>query len=293
MCDELLTIKDCFEFGRRALRSVEPDSADFECRQLLAAALGITTSDVILSGDRQPTPSEITRFRQFIADRTAGAPLQYLIGEWDFYNLSFKVGQGVLIPRPETELLVDRALQFLNDNAFDSKNHAEVIDLCAGSGCIGITVACNYNNCDVTSVEKSSDAYTYLLQNIELNHSTRVTPILGDICGGPEGLGLQGKMYDLILSNPPYIKTSEIETLSREVQSEPSMALDGGEDGFDFYKLIVDKWLKALKKGGMILVECGEEQGEIIEKMFSIYCGETFKICDFSGTYRIIGAKFA
>ncbi len=213
--------------------------AAFEARQLAAFA----------GGDEE-------RLRQLVRRRIDGEPLQYLLGEWEFYGLPFYVGSGVLIPRPDTETLADLAIEFLQDR------EADCIDLCSGSGCLAVSVEKNCKNTQVTAVEKSDRAYNFLLKNIELNKS-RVKAVKGDITKDVFG------RYDLIISNPPYIKTQDLETLQQEVQHEPRAALDGGEDGLYFYREIASKWVPCLKQGGMLAVEIGIGQQEDVKRLLS------------------------
>ena len=189
-----------------------------------------------------------------IERRLSGEPLQYIIGEWEFYSLPFLVGKGVLIPRPDTETLVDCALEFIGSHPLSC------IDLCSGSGAVAIAVEKN-SRAKVSALEKSEEAFYYLEKNIKLNNS-EVLAIKGDINDAPR------EKYDVILSNPPYIPTGDLAGLQKEVQREPRMALDGGLDGLDFYKIIVKNWLPALNSGGMIAVECGIGQAEDIKGLF-------------------------
>lgn len=213
------------------------ESAAFEARQLFAFAKG---EEELL---------------ELIHRRIDGEPLQYLLGEWEFYGLPFYVGNGVLIPRPDTETLADLAIEFLQDRK------ADCIDLCSGSGCLAVSVEKNCKNAAVTAIEKSDEAYDFLIKNIALNKSC-VKAVKGDITKDIFG------RYDLIISNPPYIKTEDLETLQREVQHEPKAALDGGEDGLLFYREIADKWIPRLKAGGMLAVEIGIGQQDDVKKLF-------------------------
>lgn len=208
--------------------------------------------------------------------RLAGEPLQYILGEWEFYSLPFYTGKGVLIPRPDTETLCDYAIELLGQRP------ADVIDLCAGSGAISVTVAKHCPNARVWAVEKSPEAFDYLKRNIKRNGAS-VTPILGDITA--ESFG----EYDLILSNPPYIKSGEIPHLQKEVGYEPAMALDGGEDGLFFYREILKNWLPRLKKGGALAVEIGFDQAEEVKKLFAdAGLSEVGSKKDLAGVERVI-----
>ncbi len=205
-------------------------------------------------------------------------PLQYILGEWEFYGLPFYVGKGVLIPRPDTETVVETAIKLL-----DGKQNPTVFDLCAGSGCIGITLA-HYTDANVKLFEKSVDALQYIFKNIKLN---RVEPQVYecDVLGEPP----LKDTADLIISNPPYIKSEVIETLEPEVKREPRMALDGGEDGLIFYRHIAKVWKKSLNKGGWLLFEIGFDQAESVTKIMQ---GEGFYdievVKDLGGNERVV-----
>jgi release factor glutamine methyltransferase len=187
----------------------------------------------------------------------SGEPLQYVIGKWDFYESEFYVGRGVLIPRPETEELVEYAINLAKK--YDSPI---IYDLCSGSGCIGISIAKAVPNSKVFCVEKSEDAFKYLSKNAQ--DVFNVTIINDDINND-----IDLPIADIIVSNPPYIKSADIPNLQDEVQCEPKMALDGGNDGFDFYRIINDKWSSKLKNDGTLLLEIGNEQGEEIKKVLT------------------------
>lgn len=193
---------------------------------------------------------------QLAERRIAGEPLQYLLGSWEFYGLPFAVGPGVLIPRADTECLVDAALQFLK-----GRPKARVADLCAGSGCVGAAIQKNAPHCRVTAVEYSSAAFAYLQKNLA-DLAVQVQAVQADITQG--GFG----SYDLIVSNPPYICTNVLPTLQPEVQQEPAVALDGGADGLRFYRAILQHWLPCLCSGGALMVEIGYDQAAAVTDLF-------------------------
>lgn len=188
--------------------------------------------------------------------RCGGEPLQYILGEWEFYGLPFFVGEGVLIPRPDTEVVVERALIFLRE-----KKSPRVLDLCSGSGCIAVSIAHERPDSRVTAVELSEKAFGYLTRNVERN-GVSVRTVLGDALemGAAEG------NFDLIVSNPPYIRPEDMEQLQREVRHEPRMALEAPEGGLHFYKEIARRWKERLNPGGILLFEVGFDQaGEVSE----------------------------
>ena len=197
------------------------------------------------------TREETLKLKEIVLRRLTHEPLQYILGSWEFYGLKFKVGKGVLIPRQDTEFLVDLAIRHLN-----MKPHTAVIDLCAGTGCIGISMASRLPYSHVTLLEKDDVAFSYLTENVNaiLPNARNIKAVKGDVC--QKGYGA----FDLIVSNPPYIKTSVINELSYEVKQEPIMALDGGEDGLFFYREIIKNWKDTLNDGGVLMVEIGYDQ---------------------------------
>lgn len=234
---------------------------------------------LIFSKNSEANAAKEAEFNSKVLERASGRPLQYVLGSWDFYGETFLVGEGVLTPRPETELLVDFALDYLKD-----KNAPVVFDLCAGSGCIGLTVALNMKNAQVYLLEKSDAAFAYLKSNKAKLGCDNATLVSGDLFSGFESFGLPKP--DLMLSNPPYIESAVIPLLQREVQMEPHLALDGGEDGYDFYKALAAVWLPHCK--GAVAVECGEGQAHVIAAMFSGVCARTGIIKDFNSIDRAV-----
>lgn len=191
--------------------------------------------------------------------RIAGEPLQYLLGTWDFLSLRLAVGEGVLIPRQDTELLCETAAALLHDVPAP-----QVLDLCAGSGCVGLGLASLKPDAAVTAVEKSAAAFSYLTENCRRYPQYAVRPLLADICD----VALAGE-YDAVLSNPPYIRAAVLPTLEKEVQKEPQAALCGGEDGLFFYRVLADRFVCCLKSGGFVAVEIGFDQRAAVETLFS------------------------
>ena len=238
------------------------DSPAFAAWQLIQYVTGKSRTELLIRMEEPVSEEEDSRLTQLAVRRAQGEPLQYLLGEWEFMGLPFAVGEGVLIPRPETELLCETALQFLKDR---SKGTERVLDLCAGSGAVGITVAAYFPQAEVTAVEKSADAFCYLTQNAEKNR-VPVEAVRGDVLCPPDGF--EDGTFDAILSNPPYIPAGDLAGLQREVQHEPRMALDGGEDGLKFYRAILSLWTPLLKPGGLLAVECGIGQGKDIADLF-------------------------
>lgn len=233
------------------------DSPLFEANELLIAALKIRRSDLAFCGKEKVSKSGQRRINKLLAKRKKGIPLQYILGDWEFYSLPFKVGKGVLIPRADSELLVDLALEQINHSQGKT-----LFDLCSGSGAIGIAVGKNSPDTSVTLVEKSKKAFKYLTQNIKLNDST-ATAVRADIFKWTPA-----QKADIVLSNPPYVTKSEMKTLQKEVKNEPSLALFGGNDGLKFYKFLTQNADRFLKNGGKLMVEIGAEQGDEVQNLF-------------------------
>ncbi len=221
---------------------------------------------------------------QCAARRAAGEPLQYLLGTWDFLNLTLEVGEGVLIPRPETELLCQVAAECLHELP-----HKNVYDLCAGSGCVGLGIASLCPSVNVTCVELSEKAYAYLERNVARYPAYQVTTIRANILTEYERF--QGPI-DAIVSNPPYIKTADLDTLQCEVQHEPRMALDGDDDGYRFYRVIAERWLPKLSPNGFVAVEVGMGQAQTVAEMFRQHgMDHTMVYSDFAGVERVVMGK--
>ena len=252
------TIFNAYNDTKRELMSSGVEDFGFEARVIIRHITGFDNKKILLNYNNVLTDYQTEMLNKIIARRKERYPLQYILGEWEFYGLKFKVGEGVLIPRPDTEILVDTALQLIKDI-----ETPKVLDLCAGSGAIGIAVSGNRPDSEVYLLEKSQTAIGYLVQNIALNKTTNAKSISGDVFAGD----LSDKKYDLIVSNPPYIKSDDMKTLQTEVKYEPAMALDGGNDGLDFYKAIVGKYSNSLNNGGSICFEVGINQAEDVKKL--------------------------
>lgn len=274
-----MTVKDLLAEGIRILGEGGVENSRNEAHWIFEAAFECGRDYAVFHSSDEADVKKSDRFLEMINLRKNGTPVQYVIGEWDFYGETFRVGEGVLIPRPETEMLVDFALDYLK-----GKQNPVVFDLCAGSGCIGLSVAKNRPDAKVFLLEKSEKAFAYLEANKNKLGCKNACLISGDLFSGFEAFGLP--VPDLILSNPPYIESAEVPLLQKEVLREPSMALDGGEDGYDFYRAIADVWLPFC--GGAIAVECGENQTDTIKKLFSKICAVVRSEKDFNGIGRTV-----
>lgn len=241
------------------LRAGGIEAAAFEAAQLLAA-----------SPDGATLEDRVTR-------RLRGEPLQYLLGEWEFWGVTLAVGEGVLIPRPDTEVLVEEGLA-----ALQGAKAPRVLDLCAGSGCVALALAKERPDAAVTALEWDPAAYAYLEKNIAALGS-EVTPVRADVLAPPPvGMG----PFDLITANPPYLTAEEMAALSPEVRREPPQALLGGEDGLAFYRAIRDRWLPLLAPGGALALEIGWKQAADVCGIFAPYAPRVRK--DYGGNDRVV-----
>ncbi len=257
----------CFELAKKT----DSSNPNFEAEQLVLYAANAQRIDFLLS-KKVLDKDSAKLLEEGLNRRIKGEPLQYIIGEWEFYSLPFFVGEGVLIPRQDTELLVDCALDFL-----ENKSEKKIIDLGSGSGCIAISVEKNAPQNEVFALEKYDEAFSYLIRNVKKNNSD-IKPIKGDVFE-PVGSG-----YDLILSNPPYITKSAMQELQREVTFEPETALYGGEDGLDFYKAILKLWTPLLNVGGAIMFEVGYDQEFAVKSLM-----ENAGLCEITSRKDING----
>ena len=197
--------------------------------------------------DNGPTSDEASSLRVLGERRAAREPLQYLLGEWDFMDFTLKVGRGVLCPRADSEVVCEAAIELLKD-----AEAPVVYDLCAGTGCLGLGIARHLPGAAVTCVEKSADAWPYLTANVA---GTGVQAVQDDVLTYYNRLPSGGA--DLIISNPPYLTAEEMAHLMPETAKEPAMALDGGADGLDFYRLLTAHYRDALRPGGWLVLEIG------------------------------------
>ncbi len=278
-----LTVNGLYRIGIKKLKDCCIDDAEFDARCLIEYSLDMSTSDFFIKRDVEVKKTDYDKYIDLVNRRCSGEPLQYIIGVWEFYSNSFFVGDGVLIPRPETEMLVDEAKKILM-----GKESAVIVDFCSGSGCIAISIAKLFPDSTVYAVEKYDKAYSYLIKNIEHNSVNNVIPVQGDIF---DKNVLDGIAADLIVSNPPYIRTEDIQMLEKEVLKEPFTALDGGHDGYDFYRFLSDYWFKQyLKNGSAIALECAEDQGEYIQNLLDVFARDSYILEDFNGLQRVIVA---
>lgn len=255
------TVEQIYKNALKVLDKGEVENASFDCRVMLEEAFGVDFNTLRLSDEftNKADESKKTKFLQMVNMRLAGKPLQYIVGKWEFFGLEFKVGDGVLIPRQDTETLVEFLI-----NRFKDRKNLKILDLCAGTGCIGIALEKNLPDCEIYAVEISPQAIKYLKENAKINNSN-VKIFEGD-CLDEDFVNSFGQ-FDLIVSNPPYLTAEDMKNLQKEVAFEPENALFGGDDGLDFYRGIVRLWKKKLKDNGMLAFEIGINQEDDVSYM--------------------------
>lgn len=281
----IMNVKVAFNFIKQKLTKAGVDDPAFDTIYLFEHILSLSRSSIITNGEKEVCKKDLEALIACADRRIKGEPIQYIIGYWDFMGNRYKVGRDVLIPRDDTEVLVRACTDLLKD-----KSNAKIVDLCSGSGIIAITLKKMFSASDVFAVEKSDVAYNHLSTNSKDNDAD-VKCIHADLydCVTDFSDGI----FDLVVSNPPYIITSEIDTLQREVQFEPRLALDGGQDGYDFYRGIINTWSKKLKLGGYIAFEIGEGQFEYISLLLQAHGFSDIKgYLDLGGTTRAITAVY-
>ena len=253
-----MTIFEAYNSTKKKLEGAGIEDYVFEAKQIIKHITGLNNMQIMTRYNDKLTEFQENNLVAIIHQREVRYPLQYIFGEWDFYGRAYSVGPGVLVPRADTETVVDTALEFLK-----TKEKAEVLDLCAGSGCIGITLSKEIKGARVLMVEKYNEAFRYTLKNIQRNVATSAKAIMGDIF---EKTGADGR-YDLIVSNPPYIPIDEMKDTSPEVKYEPETALIARESGMEFYKAITENYTDSLNVGGMLLFEVGINQSERVSEI--------------------------
>ena len=254
------TYNNLYLDARRELKKAGVEAAQLEARELLCFAAEKTRSQFFRDMGLYVSDHMERRFRDLLDRRLAGEPVAYIIGEWEFFGLTLDVCRDVLIPRPDTETLAERAIAFVKDLPEGTR----VLDLCAGSGCIGLAIAANCPHVRVILADWSEDALRVCRQN------TRRCGLTGQVSTtranalepAPSALW----DFDLIVCNPPYIRTGDLAGLDASVREyEPIMALDGGEDGLMFYRAVASGWKSALRPGGKLLFEIGYDQAPDVE----------------------------
>jgi len=244
-------IIDVLNWSRKDLEARGVDRARLDSEVLLGHALGLRRLDLYTNFDRPLSPDELASFRQLITRRRKREPVAHITGKKEFYSLDFHISPDVLIPRPETELIVERVLAEFNEAATPM-----IADVGTGSGCLAITLAHHLKHAQVWASDISPRAIEIARSNAQI-HGASVNFVQGDLLAAfPAEL-----FFDCIVSNPPYIRSDLIENLQPEVQLEPRLALDGGNDGLDILRRLIAECVERLQTNGLFLYEIGADQG--------------------------------
>ena len=283
---DIKTIENALSWGQAALSMVE--NGRNEARILLQYAVGLTQTEIITNSKELMDEEDFREYERCIHDRLTGTPLQYIVGMQEFMGLPITVNPSVLIPRLDTEVVVEEAIRIIGEKDW---NHPDVLDMCTGSGVIGVTIAAKVPESIVTMTDVSEEALKTAMSNAGLNGVNRKCVFLrGDMFDALPA----DREYDMIICNPPYIETDVIDTLSIEVREhEPKMALDGGKDGLDFYRIIARDASMHLRTGGVLVLEIGADQAGSVKRLLmkSKTWDNIRKIQDMAGLDRAVIAE--
>lgn len=273
-----MTIREALRLAEARLEQAGVPDADVDAAYLLASVLKEDTLAMRINGHRELAAPQRAAFDAFCDRRAAREPLQYILGETEFMGLTFHVEPGVLIPRADTEILVEKALAWM-------KPGARVLDIGTGSGAIAVSLAKLGRQAQVTAVDVSDRALEIARRNAERNGAA-VEFVKSDCFSA-----LKGRKYDMIVSNPPYISEDEMRGLMPEVTREPELALFGGTDGLDFYRRISREAPEYLNEGGCLLFEIGWLQKDAVSALMRTFIGEPFALRDYGRNWRVVGAQ--
>lgn len=279
---ELLTVKEILDRTVKHFQKYEIASARLDAEILLSEILDMERINLYVNFDKPLTKSEIDKYRQFVIARSKGTPVAYILGSQEFMSLDFKVTDATLIPRPETEHLVEVTLDKIKSMDLD---RIKVVDIGTGSGAIIVSLTkLATKKIEAIAVDISADALDVAQENAR-NHDLldRIDFRLGSL------LEPVSETVDIIVSNPPYIPTSDIDNLQREVKNEPMTALDGGKDGLDFYRKIINQSVSRLNTGGLIAFEVGINQANDVAVLLENNCFDNIEVIkDYAGIERVI-----
>ena len=281
----IMTRRELYVLCREKLERAGIDTADFDVMCIFQDMLNEKNP---MFQPLEEVPEDISgKITDLTERRSQGYPLQYLLGRWEFFGYPFNVGEGVLIPRPETELLVENIIEICRREQLTSPR---IADLCSGSGCIAVTLKKELPSAEVRAYEISPQALSYLKENASLNDAD-INIIERDVMlGGNEDIPEDG--FDIIVSNPPYLTSEEMSQLQTEVRHEPELALYGGEDGLDAYRAITDIWKHHLRKNGWLCYEYGDGQHDYVKDILIDNDFRNITLSrDLAGIYRAVSAQ--
>ena len=276
-----MTYRECYEQGCRTLQAAGIEEAALDARLLLEAVCGTDRNDLLVHGEQPVAPEAEEKYFGWIGKRAGRIPLQQLTGEQDFMGLTFTVNENVLIPRQDTEILVEEVLKELHDGM-------RVLDMCTGSGCILLSLLHYSNDCEGLGVDLSAEALEVAGRNVlkvlTPEKAEHVHFLQSDLFEKVEG------KFEIIVSNPPYIASAEVDRLMPEVRDhEPRMALDGSADGLVFYRKITEQAGSYLKEGGKLCFEIGYDQGDEVRELMETHGFADVQVLkDLAGLDRVV-----
>lgn len=277
-----MTLGETYRIGKNILAGAGIESPAFDAACLFEKVFGLDRQKRIVHAAEPAGEQKAEEYLRLSRERAGGRPLQYILGSWPFLGLMLAVGEGVLIPREETELLVQTAAELLRGG-----ESPEIIDLCSGSGAVALGLASLFPGASVLAAELYGEALSYLDLNIQNTGLRQVKSVQTDVLDSESAARFA--FFDCIVSNPPYVTADELRTLQTEVRREPRTALLGGEDGLLFYRAIASLWLPKLKPGGAAAVEIGEGQAESVVRLFqNAGLSEIRVVKDFNGFDRVV-----
>ena len=284
--NDIRTIENALQWGQAALSMVE--NGKNEAKIILSYATGLTQTELITRSKELMDKEDFAEYERRIQDRLTGTPLQYITGVQEFMGIPIRVNRSVLIPRLDTEIVVEEAIKVIREKEW---MHPDILDMCTGSGAIGVSIAAKLPEAIVTMADVSEEALHTAMSNAGLNNVNRQCVfLLGDLFDALPA----DREYDMIICNPPYIETKEIDKLSIEVRdNEPRLALDGGKDGLDFYRRIAEDAGSHLRTGGVLVLEIGADQAGSVKRILGKAKRYTniHKVKDLAGLDRVIIAE--
>lgn len=276
-----MTIQELLDFGTNKLKGNKIESSNLKSKMLLMFVLNQTKEYLIANSKEQVSEELEKAYTRYLQQLEDGKPIQYITNVQEFFKLNFFVNEDVLIPRQDTEILVEEVLRI-------SKEKSKILDLCTGSGAIAVALAKNIAEANTTATDINKRSLEVAKINAK-NNNVNIQFLYSDLFES-----IKDNDFDIIISNPPYIETDEIENLSREVRNEPKIALDGGIDGLDFYKKIAEKAYDYLKKDGYLCLEIGYNQKRSVIDILNstkMYYNISVKQ-DLAGLDRVVVAQY-
>lgn len=276
-----MKLKQIIKESNKRLKILNIEDSSIKVRLLIEYVFKIPKEQIILNEEKELEENKLTQFYNLLEKIENGMPIQYITNKQEFMGLNFYVDENVLIPQPDTEILVEEVIKYIRKHR---ENKLRILDLCTGSGIIAISIAKYLKNVEIYASDISEKALDVAKRNAK-SHNVNIKFICSDMFKN-----IKEKEFDIIVSNPPYIESNVINTLSKEVQKEPKLALDGGEDGLKFYETIIKNARNYIKQSGSIFLEIGYNQKEKIKEIFNSYKYYSKIKCvkDLAGNDRVI-----